>query len=73
MHTIKKEQTMLVSTTLLTAEASEIGLAPGEWPDFIAVLDDQDEGFLFLKAQILNLMGMYQTQDGRYQLHVWND
>lgn len=29
---------------MLLGEASEMGLAPGEWPDYIAALDEQQEG-----------------------------
>lgn len=31
----------------IVAEASTIGLAPGEWPDWIAVVDEQNRGVLF--------------------------
>lgn len=73
MLTIKKSEVSFIDSTLLATEASGIGLAPGEWPDFISVLDNNNEGFLFMKSEILELVGMYQTKDGHYRLHVWND
>ena len=30
----------------ITAEASSLGLTPGNWPDFIAIVDDDGKGFL---------------------------
>src|SRR5512146_2355413 len=51
MLTVSKEQVHLVEgKPVLLAEASELGLAVGEWPDFVAVLDATQEGFLFQKG-----------------------
>lgn len=46
MVIVNKSQVSLSGNKLI-AEASTIGLAPGEWPDFISVVDDGGKGFLF--------------------------
>ncbi len=49
MITVNKSQVILFEGKLI-AEASTLELAPGEWPDFIAVVDDKNEGYLFQRA-----------------------
>lgn len=49
MLTVNKSQVELVDGKLI-GEASTMGLAPGEWPDFIAVVDDGGKGFLFQRG-----------------------
>ena len=44
-HTVDRTK-FEYSPEVITAEASEIGLQPGYWPDFIAILDENNEGFL---------------------------
>ncbi len=62
----------------LVTEASTLELRPGEWPDFIGVVDHDDQGFLFRRAEdIKNLGGdlggvNYRTRDGML-LVVFND
>ena len=62
-----------VEGNAIYSEASCMGLAPGEWPDFIAALNERNEGFLFLKEAILELEGRYSTKDGKVRLCVLND
>lgn len=64
-------------TGSLLTEASTIGLGPGEWPDFISVVDDAGNGFLFLKGTVDRRDGditavHYLTRDG-LGLVVFND
>lgn len=61
----------------LMTEASSLELQPGEWPDMISVVDDKNEGFLFLKARRMLEAGeflgyLYQSRQG-FTLEVFND
>jgi hypothetical protein len=38
------------SPTEIVSEASDLGLKPGEWPDFIAIVDDMRQGYLIAKG-----------------------
>jgi len=49
MVTVNKSKLDAVVGNKLVGEASSIGLRVGEWPEFIAVVDDSDKGFLFMK------------------------
>ena len=75
MHLVTKDQVGIVEGKReLVAEASEIGLSPGEWPEFIAVVDESAEGFLFQRVYILEGGGYrYQTKNGAVNLTVFND
>ena len=75
IHTVTKDHLGRVEgKPELVAEASELGLPPGEWPEFIAVVDDKEEGFLFLRAYMMAGGGYcYQTRDGAVSLTVFND
>ncbi len=73
MLIIEKGQTVLVNGRTLTAEASDLEMPPGEWPDFIAVMDMQNKGFLFQKISVDEEMGRYTTEDGSFELHIFND
>jgi hypothetical protein len=60
------------------AEASDIGVRPGEWPDFIAILDDRNEGFLlvfrsFERREGDILWAEYAARSGSLVAHVFND
>jgi hypothetical protein len=61
----------------LIAEASTLGLPPGEWPEFISVVDDSNSGFLF-QLQGPDMRGAvlagyrYQSKAG-HRLLVLND
>ncbi len=46
MLVVDKSQVILEDGNLV-AEASTLGLAPGNWPDFISVVDDSGSGYLF--------------------------
>ncbi len=46
MFVVDKSNVELIGNKLV-AEASTIGLRPGEWPDFVAVIDKEGKGFLF--------------------------
>ena len=61
----------------LLAEASDLGLRPGDWPDFISVVDDQNEGFIFQKSwpeyfHTDMVSYHYRTRNG-HELIVLND
>ena len=65
---------------VVTAEASTLGLKPGEWPDFIAITDDDRQGFLVQKAEpeiTQNgdvLYFTYRDRTGRLPpVHIFND
>ncbi len=51
MHCVNKNQCELINGELM-ADASDLGLSPGDWPDFIAVLNNGNEGFLFRRGEI---------------------
>lgn len=82
MICVNKEQTSLVphpsgDKMMLAAEASTLGLKPGEWPDFISVINSAGEGLLFQRERPSRTGGefdgyWYVTQHGTY-LHVLND
>jgi hypothetical protein len=77
MHIVNKRQVMLIEGKLM-AEASCLDLKPGEWPDFISVVDDNNEGYLFNKSRQMIHGGMfggyiYQTVNGGVILEVLND
>lgn len=38
------------SPNVVLSEASTLGLKPGEWPDFIAITDEDRRGFLVQKG-----------------------
>ena len=38
------------SSAEVVTEASDLGLKPGEWPDFIAIVDDMRQGYLIQRA-----------------------
>ena len=74
MITINKDCCCLTNDKKgLLTEASSCGLKPGEWPMFIAVLDDSNNGFLFQQMQVDEEGGKYQTKDGSFELIVLND
>ena len=75
LHTVTKDTVGLVEgKPELVAEASELGLAPGVWPDFIAVVDDDGEGFLFERSYMrAGGSWCYRTKDGLVSLLVFND
>lgn len=79
MVVVKKDQTtQMVGANELYADASDLGLKPGEWPQFIAVVDDENEGYLFergnLHVQNEELMAVtYRSLDGAIELMVMND
>jgi len=50
IHKINTSQVCSTDKGNLVTEASTLGLKPGEWPDFIALVNDEDEGFLFQKG-----------------------
>lgn len=75
----RKQITVLENPLRLVAESSDLQLAPGMWPEFIAVTDDNGSGFLFHKVKPLassdpeEFAGYtYTTNDG-IELTVFND
>jgi hypothetical protein len=78
MWTVSKKQVGMHDGKL-TAFASDLNLNPGVWPDFIAVLDGQNEGYLFHRVAMVNEVELecggykYATKDGAVQMTVWND
>ena len=75
MHTVSKSRTILADDKMgLITEASDAGLRPGEWPDWISVLDENREGFLYGFPFVLPDGGReYSTKDGKFYLKVFND
>jgi hypothetical protein len=77
MVVVNKKQ-LTLSGEKLVGEASSIGLALGQWPDFIAVLDDQNEGFLFERGTYPQfergelIAQSYYSQQG-FELSILND
>lgn len=68
-----KADYQLTSDNALLTEASMIGLAPGEWPDFISVVDESNRGFLFQRGWVRpDGVHVYQTRGGA-QLRILND
>ena len=77
MVVVQKEQvTLSEDKRYLIGCASDMGLRPGEWPDFISVVDANGSGFLFQRgAMIGDEVGfVYATRTGsNFELHVLND
>ena len=75
MVTINKKDCVTLDGLKMITEASTVGLAVGEWPDFIAVMDDADQGFLFGPSfRRLNDGGrVYYSKTSAAELHVLND
>jgi hypothetical protein len=79
MIIVRKDQVTITSPIEFHAEASTLGLAPGEWPDLIAVLNDDNEGFLFVRGGSLQgwdgeFSGfMYHSNSTGRKLTVFND
>jgi hypothetical protein len=60
--------------SLLLAEASDLGLAVGVWPQTISIELDEGQVTVFFKnRQIQNGGWRYETNDGRLALEVLND
>ena len=63
----------------ITADASDVGLAPGQWPDFIAITDEKGSGFLVRLARLEKADGdviyaSYQRQTGSLpEVRIYND
>jgi hypothetical protein len=73
MLIINKKQTTLVDGNLVT-EASMIGLAPGNWPNFIGVVNDAGEGYLFRRQDLpLEDDGRVYVASRGEHLLVFND
>lgn len=75
MFTINKSQVHYVAgQELMLVEASEIGLAPGQWPDVIAIADDVGDGFVFVKSRQIQGGGWrYESRTSSAALEVLND
>jgi len=76
MLTIHKSLCSLDQNRLIT-EASTANLNPGEWPDFISVVDDAGVGYLFGAPRYVRPGGelqavIYTSRQG-HELHVLND
>lgn len=76
-HVVNKSQVSLEGNKLIS-EASDLNLAPGDWPDFISVVDDSGSGFLFQRADPFNhneeFAGFnYYSRGSNVQLVVFND
>lgn len=63
----------------ITADAAEIGLKPGEWPDFISIVDDEGNGYLvhfagFEKRDDTILFARYYDSTGKLpEVRIFND
>lgn len=73
MIVINKEQVSLHDNCLVT-EASSAGLRPGEWPDFVSVINDEGNGFLFGPLfKPLSDGGRVYLSKSNLELHILND
>lgn len=77
MVVVNKKQVDLIDGKLVT-EASDLELKPGEWPDFISVVDDNNVGFLFTKSRRIDNHGefggyTYYDRTSGVTLEVFND
>lgn len=74
----RKQVTVLENPFRLCADSSDLGLSPGRWPEFIAVTDEKDEGFLFERgapkvSEIGELQLYHYSTKSGIQLVVFND
>jgi len=73
--TISKAQVTVDGDRLVT-EASTIGLAPGEWPESVTVLNERNEGLIFgpTVTPLEDGGWMYHSRTGQgFSLHILND
>lgn len=75
---VNRKQVNFIDGKVL-AESSDLGLPPGKWPEFIAITDEEGEGFLFHKVRPIphrdpeEFAGYtYTTQQGLV-MEVFND
>jgi len=73
MFIVNKSQVELIGPTELFGEASTMGLPVGQWPDFISVVDDKKEGFLFHHARVEGEIHVYLGSTSGIRLNVLND
>lgn len=66
MHTAKREM-FTFRPDGITSEASSLGLGVGEWPQFIAITDEEGKGFL------VALVRFEKSQDGEIRWAVYQD
>lgn len=74
----KKDVTFNPATFSAGAEASSLGLAPGEWPQFVSIVNDKGDGFLLGPGVAFyhneEFGGMeYQSPHSRLKLDIYND
>jgi len=78
MHLIGRDTlTVIKEKRQLVTEASDIGLTPGEWPDFIGIGEDPSaaefKGFLFQKERFDGEVCWYGSRSINWTLVVLND
>lgn len=82
LHVIRKSQVNMIEENgkqaELVTEASTLGLPPGDWPMFLALLDEKDEGLLFIRSEPVEKNHpefgyVYRTKTGAVPLTVFND
>jgi hypothetical protein len=79
MYTAHKQQTSLVTDdrgARLVTEASSLEFSPGNWPQLVAILDDDNEGFLFRRAEPIDgdsQVGFNYRSNRGMLLVVFND
>ena len=68
------------SGSYITAEASTLGFPPGEWPEFLAIMETQHDGFLCSRGTPVKdpngdvLYTPYFTKDAKLpEVRVYND
>jgi len=79
-HTIKYEQLELLSQTgkVLIAEASEVGLPPGKWPDMLSVIKGGCISLIY-HLQCLEqsegdvLFAIYTAPGSPFEIRILND
>lgn len=79
MYIVEKSQVELFegATNKLTSEASMMGFAPGVWPELVGVVDENGEGFMFQKGDVIlhgeEFGGYYYYTKSGLQLTIFND
>ena len=71
------EQFIDHSGQVYSAEASSLGLKPGEWPKGFVILDEDNDrlgnGLPFMQIALNEGFGLYRQMHGCIDIKVWND
>lgn len=69
---IAREQLMEVEPGILAGDASEVGLAPGQWPQWV-VVDGTGNGQAFALVRYEPGVCFYRQKNGAMGLRLFND